>query len=78
MTPRWSVIVPAFNEVYRLPPYLDEIVQYFEGRGDPYEVIVVDDGSTDGTPEVVEARWCATVRVLRLPRNEGKGAAVRA
>jgi dolichyl-phosphate beta-glucosyltransferase len=78
VTPRWSVVVPAFNEVYRLPPYLDEIVQYFEGRGDPYEVIVVDDGSTDGTPDLVEARRCATVRVLRLPRNRGKGAAVRA
>jgi len=72
------VVVPAFNEAYRLPPYLDEIVQYFEGRGEPYEVIVVDDGSTDGTPELVEARRCATVRALRLPRNMGKGAAVRA
>jgi dolichyl-phosphate beta-glucosyltransferase len=78
VTPRWSVVVPTFNEAHRLPPYLDEIVQYFEGRGDPYEVIVVDDGSTDGTREVVEARRCATVGVLRLPRNEGKGAAVRA
>jgi len=78
VTARWSVVVPAFNEAYRLPPYLDEIVQYFEGRGEPYEVIVVDDGSTDGTPELVEARRCATVRALRLPRNMGKGAAVRA
>jgi dolichyl-phosphate beta-glucosyltransferase len=76
--PRWSVIIPAYNEARRLPPYLDEIVAQLEGRGDPYEVIVVDDGSTDGTPEVVEARHHASVRVLKLGRNSGKGAAVRA
>ncbi|MGH7275600.1 MAG: dolichyl-phosphate beta-glucosyltransferase [Candidatus Rokuibacteriota bacterium] len=78
--PRWSVIVPAFNEARRLPPYLDEVVAHFEGRGEPYEVIVVDDGSTDGTPELVEARarLFRAVRLLRLGRNMGKGAAVRA
>ncbi len=76
--PRWSVVIPAFNEVSRLPRYLDAVVAYFEGRGEPYEVIVVDDGSTDGTPEVVEARHDPSVRVLRLGRNSGKGAAVRA
>jgi len=76
--PRWSVVIPAFNEAPRLPRYLDEIVAHFEGRGEPYEVIVVDDGSTDGTPEVVEARHHPSVRVLRLGRNSGKGAAVRA
>ncbi len=76
--PRWSVVIPAFNEARRLPLYLDDIVAHFEGRGEPYEVIVVDDGSTDGTPAVVEARRHASVRVLRLERNAGKGAAVRA
>ncbi len=76
--PRWSVVVPAFNEAARLPRYLDEIVGHFEGLGEPYEVIVVDDGSTDGTPEVVEARQHPSVRVLRLGQNSGKGAAVRA
>ena len=80
MAPRWSVVIPAFNEVPRLPRYLDEIAAYFEGRGEPYEVIVVDDGSTDGTPEAVEARarQFPAVRVLRLGQNSGKGAAVRA
>ncbi len=76
--PRWSVVVPAFNEADRLPRYLDEIVGFFDGLGVPYEVIVVDDGSTDGTPDVVEARRHPAVRVLRLGRNSGKGAAVRA
>jgi dolichyl-phosphate beta-glucosyltransferase len=76
--PRWSVVIPAYNEARRLPAYLDEVVAHLEGRGEPYEVVVVDDGSTDGTPEVVEARHHPSVRVLRLPRNSGKGAAVRA
>jgi dolichyl-phosphate beta-glucosyltransferase len=77
---RWSVVIPAFNEARRLPPYLDDVVVFFEGRCEPYEVIVVDDGSTDETPAAVEARVheVASVRLLRLPRNTGKGAAVRA
>jgi dolichyl-phosphate beta-glucosyltransferase len=78
VTPLWSVVIPAFNEVERLPAYLDAVVAYLEGRDEPYEVIVVDDGSTDGTSEMVEARRFASVRVLRLARNSGKGAAVRA
>jgi dolichyl-phosphate beta-glucosyltransferase len=78
--PRWSVVIPAFNEARRLPPYLDDVVAFFEGRGEPYEVIVVDDGSTDGTPGLVEARarQAPALRLLRLSRNAGKGAAVRA
>ncbi|HBH04385.1 MAG TPA: glycosyl transferase family 2 [Candidatus Rokubacteria bacterium] len=78
--PRWSVVLPAFNEARRLPPYLDDVVGYFDGRGEPYEVIVVDDGSTDGTGDLVlaRARQSPAVRLLRLPENAGKGAAVRA
>ena len=78
MTPRWSVVIPAFDEAQRLPAFLEKVVAYFEGRDEPYEVIVVDDGSTDGTAEVVEARRFPTVSVLRLRPNAGKGAAVRA
>ena len=78
MTPRWSVVIPAFNEAQRLPPFLEKVVAYFEGRDEPYEVIVVDDGSTDGTAELVEAQHLPTVSVLRLRPNKGKGAAVRA
>lgn len=78
--PDYSVVIPAFNEAERLPRYLDEVVQYFDGRGDAYEILVVDDGSTDDTARIVErvARQNLAVRVLRLGRNQGKGAAVRA
>jgi dolichyl-phosphate beta-glucosyltransferase len=77
VTPRWSVVIPAYNEAQRLPPYLERVVAYFEGRDEPYEIVVVDDGSTDGTADLVEARRLGAVRVLRLRPNMGKGAAVR-
>ena len=77
MTPRWSVVIPAFNEALRLPPFLDSVVAYFEGRDEAYEVVVVDDGSSDGTSEVVKARRYGSVRVIRREINGGKGTAVR-
>ena len=48
-----TVIVPAYNEAARLPPYLRAVVSYFETRGEPFEVIVVDDGSADATSDHV-------------------------
>jgi dolichyl-phosphate beta-glucosyltransferase len=73
------VIIPAFNEAARLPRVLDEVVEYLDGRGQPWEILVVDDGSTDGTPDMVQAmaRRHPGIRLIRCPRNEGKGAAVR-
>lgn len=77
--PRWSVVIPAYNEASRLPPYLEKVVAYLDERGEPYEVLVADDGSRDETPAVVEkmGRAHPEVRLLRSARNEGKGAAVR-
>src|SRR5262249_59914218 len=77
---RWSVVIPAFNEAGRLPRYLEEIVSYLGTRGEPWEVIVVDDGSTDGTADVVRAMAArgAEVRLLRQPTNARKGAALSA
>ncbi len=78
--PRWSLVIPAYNEALRLPGYLKEIQAYFEGRDESYEVIVVDDGSRDGTAERVRevAAGRAGVVVHALDRNRGKGHAVRA
>jgi len=74
------VVIPAFNEEARLPRYLEEVVSYLRTRGEPWEVLVVDDGSTDGTAEVVRAMAvrCPQVQLLRQRANGGKGAAVRA
>lgn len=74
------MIIPAYNEAQRLPAYLSEVVAYFDGRGEPYEVIVVDDGSADETAaRVLEAQAIhQAVRLHRLAENRGKGFAVRA
>ena len=78
--PRWSVIIPAYNEALRLPAYLGEVVAYFDRRDEPYEVLVVDDGSRDETAaRVLEAQVAhASVTLHRLAENHGKGFAVRA
>ncbi len=75
----WSVVIPAYNEALRLPAYLKDIVAYFEDRDAPYELLVVDDGSTDGTAERVReiAAGRPFIGVHVLPTNRGKGAAVR-
>ena len=74
------MVIPAYNEAHRLPAYLSEVVAYFDGRGEPYEVIVVDDGSADETAaRVLEAQSIhPAVTLHRLAENRGKGFAVRA
>lgn len=75
----WSVVIPAYNEASRLPAYLGEVIAFFAGRGEPYEVIVVDDGSRDATRERVREVEAVQhrVRLIALPKNRGKGYAVR-
>jgi dolichyl-phosphate beta-glucosyltransferase len=75
----WSIIIPAHNEALRILPYLRSITSYMQSRGQPYEVLVVDDGSTDATASVVEtlAATAPEIRLLRAPLRQGKGAAVR-
>lgn len=72
-----SVIIPAFNESLRLGPTLQKVVDYLSQKGFGYEVLVVDDGSTDGTGEVALAFASRGVRLLRQEVNRGKGAVVR-
>jgi len=73
-------VIPAYNEENRLPASLDLVVAYLErARFSFAEVIVVDDGSKDGTAAVVEKyqRTHPAVRLLKNPGNRGKGYAVR-
>lgn len=68
-----SVVLPAFNEEEALGADLDDVRAAMEQSSYSYEVIVVDDGSTDGTAAVALARpW---VRLIRHPFNRGNGAA---
>jgi dolichyl-phosphate beta-glucosyltransferase len=72
-----SVVIPAFNESLRLGPTLQKVVDYLSQKGFGYEVLVVDDGSTDATGEVALAFASRGVRLLRQEVNRGKGAVVR-
>lgn len=76
---RVSLVIPAYNEEGRLPPFLQQIERFHqEHPGVIVEVLVADDGSTDRTAAVAEAfANRLPLHVLRLPRNRGKGAAVR-
>ena len=72
-----SVVIPAFDESESLPGHLERVVATLDELGRSAEVIVVDDGSRDGTAEAVEALALPGVRVERLRVNRGKSAALR-
>lgn len=73
-----SVIIPAYNEEGRLGHTLERVVAFLAAKGNPFEVIVVDDGSTDRTSEVAEASLKGVPhRVVRNEPNRGKGYSVR-
>jgi dolichyl-phosphate beta-glucosyltransferase len=70
-----SLVMPAFNSVAYLSANVDRVKAFYEQAGIDGEVVVADDGSTDGTASSVAES--ERVRVLRLP-HRGKGAAIRA
>ena len=77
MAPRVSVVIPAYNEAENLPALLGELAPPLESLGTPYEIVLVDDGSTDGTRETLpglQARYPA-LRVVRFRENAGQSAA---
>jgi len=75
-----SLVIPAYNESARIEQSLLQIFSYLAELSQPAEIIVVDDGSTDSTADTVQAMTAnrPELRLLRLPRNQGKGAAVKA
>ncbi len=74
-----SIIVPAYNEELRIPPTLERLHAFLSAQPMRYEIVVVDDGSKDGTCRVVEehAKRIPNLRLVRQLPNKGKGAAVR-
>ncbi len=74
-----SVIIPAYNEELRLPATLERIATYLSSCGREAEVLVVDDGSKDGTAAVAEyfRIKIPTLRVVSNGVNRGKGYSVR-
>jgi len=73
-----SVVVPCYNEEQRLPRTIELIERYLDARGEPYELILVDDGSADETRKVMDeaAARHPAVKIVALPKNRGKGRAL--
>jgi dolichyl-phosphate beta-glucosyltransferase len=75
-----SVVIPAYNEQERLKRAVPEIVDYLRGKKLTFEIVVVNDGSSDNTAGTAEelAKTYPMLRLLTLSPNRGKGGAVRA
>jgi dolichyl-phosphate beta-glucosyltransferase len=73
-----SIVIPCKDEEQRLPRTIEEIHRYLDGKDVEYELILVDDGSLDGTRQVMDeaAERHPSVRVEALPHNRGKGRAL--
>src|SRR4029078_11242094 len=72
--PELSVLIPVYNEERTL----ERLPDAAEQRPEVSELVIVDDGSTDRTPEILSARdFTIPVQVIRHERNRGKGAALR-
>ncbi|MFH0962847.1 MAG: glycosyltransferase family 2 protein [Planctomycetota bacterium] len=79
-TPEISVLIPVCNEAESLPILYDEIRRALDGLGRPYEIVIVDDGSSDSSPDIERelARKDSRVTVLLFTRNFGQTAALAA
>jgi glycosyltransferase involved in cell wall biosynthesis len=77
--PRYSIVIPAFNESARIPATLQSVLGCVRAQRWDAEIIVVNDGSTDQTAEVVRGfqKNAPEIRLLENPGNRGKGYSVR-
>lgn len=77
--PHLSVVVPAYNEEERLPRTLSRLHEYYESQAYPYDVIIVNDGSKDGTAKLVQEFVVGhpKFQLIDYSPNHGKGYAVR-
>ncbi len=69
-----SIIIPAYNEEKRLPRTLRKIKEFLKKKDWDWEIVVVDDGSSDSSARIARKEGA---KVLRKEKNEGKGAAVK-
>ena len=77
VSPTYSVVVPAYNEAIRILPTIGAIAAHMSSLGEPWELIVADDGSKDETVALLSDLHLANLVVLIAEKNGGKGSAVR-
>jgi glycosyltransferase involved in cell wall biosynthesis len=77
--PSYSIVIPAYNESARVSVTLEKVLAHVAQRGWDAEIIVVDDGSSDNTAEIIRsyAEKNPRLRLLQNPGNRGKGYSVR-
>lgn len=75
--PEVSVVIPAYNEEWRILPTIGAVATHMSARNQPWELIICDDGSTDTTVSLVRDLRFANLRLLVAGANTGKGDAVR-
>ena len=78
--PYLSLVIPCYNEQENVPTLLQRVAASLEKIGKPFEVIIVDDGSTDSTPKLLHDAMATLpwLRVIRMARNGGQSAAFEA
>jgi dolichol-phosphate mannosyltransferase len=78
--PRCTVVAPAHDEEECIAAFVAEVEHHLAARGEPYELVVVDDGSADGTAAILAALAAErpALRVVTLARNCGQSAALAA
>src|SRR5438105_3382715 len=77
--PKYSIVIPAYNESQRIVASLDKIIAHIKEQGWNAEIVVVDDGSRDDTVTIVNGygQQNSIVRLVQNPGNRGKGYSVR-
>ena len=77
--PSLSIVVPMYNEAKRMAGSVPRLIEYFEHQPYSYEYVIVDDGSSDGTPDLAREYFGAgeNVNLIESHPNRGKGHAVK-
>ena len=77
--PALSVVIPAYNEAKRFSPHIQSVLTYLHANFPAFELLIVDDGSTDQTAEIVRAALAdePRARLISYRPNRGKGYAIR-
>jgi glycosyltransferase involved in cell wall biosynthesis len=75
--PMVSIVIPVFNEASRIGNSIQKIDEFRRKTSHSIEIIVVDDGSSDGTVEIIQSFQRSAIQILRNPKNHGKGYSVR-